>query len=342
MKQTQKHFRLKARFTGIAALAVIVFFSIVGQTAAGKKSDRNPSPDVPSATVNILSEKPFTIGDSIDILLTVYHKRKDKIAYPKDSESFSPFEVRHVDEKRRKIKKGLYKTNIVYTLTVYQTGNLTLPSLEVTVGSEQLKTEPVPLPILSVLPQDTVNPPLKDIVPPLRAHIQPLIIIVILASICTVLVLFMVISKYLVKKLHKKTPATSFQQFDPYLYSIRQLEDIKNTFHKNLTDEKDVYSKLSHVLRLFFGHNLRVPALEMTTGELKRFLRQKSRFLKPMRLLNILTRSDLVKFAKDRPPRRTIGSDIDTSITIIKQAHEKTEEAQTSSGESEGVTHDDF
>jgi len=334
---------LKAPFTGIAAFAVIVVFSVVGQTAAGKESDRNPSPDVPSATVNILSEKPFTIGDSIDILLTIYHKRKDKIAYPKDSKSFSPFEVRHVDEKRRKIKSGLYKTNIVYALTVYQTGNLTLPSLEVAVGSEQLKTEPVPIPILSVLPQDTVNPPLKDIVPPLRAHIQPLIIIVILASICTALVLFMIISKYIVKKLHRtQTPAPSFQQFDPYLYSIRQLEDIKNTFHKNLTDEKDVYSRLSHVLRLFFGHNLRVPALEMTTGELKRFLRQKSRFLKPMRLLNILTRSDLVKFAKDRPSRWTIGSDIDTSITIIKKAHKKAEETGTSSGESEGVSHDDI
>ncbi len=328
----------------MAALAVIVVFAAVGQTAfAAGDGYRKFSPDIPSATVNILSEKPFTIGDSVDIALTIYHKRKDSVAYPKDSRSFVPFEVRRVDEKRRKVKSGLYKTNVVYTLTAYQTGNLTLPSLELAVGSVQLKTEPVPIPIISVLPQDTDNPPLKDIVPPLRAHIRPLIIIIILASICAALVLFMVISKYLVKKLHRKqTPAPSFQQFDPYLYSIRQLEDIKNTFYKNLNDEKDVYSKLSHVLRLFFGHILVMPALEMTTGELKRFLRQKSRYLKPMRLLNILTRSDLVKFAKDRPARRTIGADIDTSITIIKQAHKKAEETLTSSGESEGVSHDDF
>ncbi len=348
LKHAHKYINLKAQFTRMAVRAALVFIigtlPATGHTAfaAGKGSDQSLSPDVPSVTVNMLSEKPFTIGDAIEIALTAYHNRKDTVVYPKDSQSLAPFEVRSVHEKRRKIKSGLYKTNVVYTLTAYQTGNLILPSLEVTVGRKKLKTEPVPIPILSVLPQDNDNPPLKDIVPPLRARIRPLIIILILVSICAVLALFMVVTKYLVKKLHKKkVPSPSIQQFDPYFYSISQLADIKNTFQKNLADEKNVYSRLSHVLRLFFGHILEAPALEMTTGELKRLLHQKGRYLKPVHLLNILTRSDLVKFAKDRPARRTVGSDIDTSITMIKQAHKKVEEAQSSSEAGEGVSHDD-
>jgi len=346
LRQAYKYFRLKAKFTGIvshALLLLTVLLPVTGQMAfaAGKGSDRNLSPDVPSVTVNILSEKPFTIGDSIDFALTIYHKRKDRVFYPKDTKSLAPFEVRGINEKRRKIKSGMYKTDVVYTLTAYQTGNLTFPSLEVTIGLTKLKTEPVSIPILSVLPRNNDNPPLKDIVPPLRARIRPVTIILILVSICAALILFMVTSKYLVKKLNKKKVlAPSIQQFDSYLYSIKQLTEIKDTFQKNLADEKNIYSRLSYVLRLFFGHILDVPALEMTTGELKRLLHQKGRYVRPVRLLNILTRSDLVKFAKDRPARRTIGSDIDTSITIIKQTHRKVEEAQASSEAKEGVSHD--
>ena len=80
-----------------------------------------------------------------------------------------------------------------------------------------------------------------------------------------------------------------------------------------------MYTTIAHSLKLFFGSMLSIQALEMTTSELKRYLkRHHTGYVQPNRLVNILHRSDMVKFAKDAPVHKQVEQDIDQSITIIK------------------------
>ena len=69
----------------------------------------------------------------------------------------------------------------------------------------------------------------------------------------------------------------------------------------------------------------------MTTSELKRYLRRsearRAKYVHPNRLINILHRSDMVKFAREIPLHSKVEHDIDQSITIIKEAQVKMQEA---------------
>ena len=56
----------------------------------------------------------------------------------------------------------------------------------------------------------------------------------------------------------------------------------------------------------------------------------------PNILINILHRSDMVKFAREIPPHSNVEHDIDQSITIIKEAQVKIQEAHRPATEEAG------
>jgi len=306
---------------------ILIFLSLFLLLSAGKKAENTVKPVFPSVSLTVLAQKPVTIGDPIDLSLTIYHKRREKVKYPEESEKFYPFILKEVRTERKKMKHGEYKTMVIYTLTSFQTGNIPLPPLGVKVGEIALQTEPQVIPVLSVLPK---NPSLKDIVPPYRTRIRLFTIVIILLLICAAFILFAAISKYIIKRTQKKkTPVTSETFFDPYLYSLNQLEEIKRAHLAHQADEKNIYSKVSYILKLFFGHVLIIKALEMTTNELKNHLKKKDfSSINPALLLNLLERSDMVKFAKEKPLGKMINEDIEQSITIIKEVQKAAVKAE--------------
>ena len=302
-------------------------------TAAGRRADGDVEYTIPSVSLTLLSEKPLTIGDPIDLALTVYHDKKESIVYPEESGNFTPFMLRDYSIKSRKVGPHADKTIVLYTISVFQTGNIVLYPLTVTVGDIALQTEELTLRILSVLPADETDPELMDIVPPYRARIKAITVVIILLGIAAAIGLFIVIRKYLIHPRQvPKTIIESDASFDPYEFSLRELESIRKDHAKEQIDSKKVYSTISHSLKLFFGNLFTIQALEMTTSELKRFMRRsgtrRSRYVQPNRLINILYRSDMVKFAREAPPHSKVEQDIDQSITIIKEAQGKVQGAE--------------
>lgn len=292
-----------------------------------------------SISITILSDKPLTIGDPMDIALTLYHERHEHPVLPADEEAFRPFILRDHTVKQKRMQKGIYRTMAIYTLTVFQTGNIKLPPLEVQVGNTTLVTESLVIPILSVLPKEEEGHQLKDIVPPYRARLKTLTFVIILLSIIASLALLLLLSRLILKKPHREQRAAQEEPvFDPYGYSLQELSNLKSAHRKQRTDPKTVYTGISHALRLYFGNLLNIRALEMTTAELRRYLKNASAslFQTPV-FLSILKRSDLVKFAKERPERKTVEKDIDGSIDMIRKAQKRVEERE----EAERVTSED-
>ncbi len=214
---------------------------------------------------------------------------------------------------------------IIYTVTVFSTGNISMKPLRIGIGDTSIETEPLVVPVLSVLPQNVEDPPLKDIVDPLRAKMRPITLLWIALSIAAAFACSILFSRYVRKpSVEQKQQPLVQPLFDPYEYSITQLESLRKEHAKYRTNPKHVYSTISHSLKLFFGSLLSIHALEMTTNEMKRYMkRNKPASIRPERIVNILRQSDMVKFAKETPTGNRMNDDIDESITIIKEAHRR-------------------
>jgi len=240
-----------------------------------------------------------------------------------------------------------------YTFTIFRTGSYRLEPLEVAVGGTSLKTEPLQINVLSVLPQDDANPPLMDIVSPYRARARTMTVIFIAGAIAGAAALILFLMRFL--RLKRRVKAESIQaenEVDPYLYSIRELEILKRESAANTADIKEAYSKLSFVLRFFIGKVLGLNALQMTTREIGRRLKRAQAPhaaelpagiaaaegaaampgdapLRPWswspraspRVMDLLKRSDMVKFAKEKPGPQNLGADIDEAQRIVEEVN---------------------
>jgi hypothetical protein len=290
---------------------------------AGKGMERTTQYELPSISLSILSTKPITIGDPVDIALTIYHRKREKVTFPDEADHFLPFILDEFMVKTKKLGKGTRKTMVIYTVTVFMTGNISMKPLVVGIGDASIETESLVVPVLSVLPQNVEDPPLKDIVGPVRAKIKRITVLWIALSIAAAFGCILLVSRYVRKPSGKPVPHQPVRPlFDPFEYSIEQLETLRKEHDKNRTIPKHAYSTISHSIKLFFGSLLSIQALEMTTNELRRYLKKaKSASIRPERIVNILRQSDMVKFAKEMPVGNRVKDDIDESITIIKEAH---------------------
>jgi hypothetical protein len=307
------------------ALIILLLVTLPMAAGSGRRDGGEIEYTVPSVTLTLLSERPITIGDPIDLALAVVHERRDEVVFPEGDEAFAPVVLRELSVKKRKIGSGTMKTMVLYTVAAYQTGTVGIPALDVMVGDTPLSTEPLSISILSVLPAEESERDLKDIVSPYRARIRTLTVIIILCGIAAAFAAYLVLRRYLIRpRQAPKTILESDTSFDPFASSLRELEHIREEHQRDVADSKRVYTTISHSLRLFFGSLLSIQALEMTTAEIKRFMRRsRTRYVQPTRLINILNRSDLVKFAKADPAHQSVEQDIDQSISIIKEAHDR-------------------
>ncbi len=82
------------------------------------------------------------------------------------------------------------------------------------------------------------------------------------------------------------------------------------------------YFELSRIIREFLEHEYFIRVLEMTTEEIREVLPQfEGEEEWENNLLELLERSDRVKFAKDKPELHKLQSDLEDGETVVRQAH---------------------
>jgi len=303
-----------------AALCLVLLLTI----AAGCGRREEAPAERPSVSGSILSEGQFTIGDPIDILFTVISDRESRVGYPEDEEQLFPFKIRGITEKRTRVGKNTYRTLVIYSVAVFKTGPVTFPSLALNAGESVLRTEPMEIHVLSVLPKEEDALRLKDVVSPYRPRMRGYTVAIVLGSLLAASGIgYFLYRMWMKMKGRKKAAETPKEEPpDPYRYSIDELERVKNGYMHAAMETKQVYSEISLVLRGFMGSMLRCNAVRMTTGQLSRYLKRKKHREAPYRrFLNILKRSDLVKFAKESPRSEKVRSDIDESIGVVQEVH---------------------
>ncbi len=321
---------MKMKYKIISTLFISCFLFLM---ASGCGDENDSVVVIPSVSSSLLTVKPITIGDPIDIALTIYHNKNSEVVFPNESDSFLPFTLRTMDIKQKKIKGKSYKTMVFYTVTLFQTGKYLLHPIEVRVGDTALKTEPIEIAILSVIPKNEDNPDLKDIVPPYPARANPVTVAIILLSIMGGAAIIYVLLRIFKKKKGKKQGYTYTETaIDPFQYSMNELNIIKTAYENNKKNAKQTYSGVSFILKFFLGNALKIDALQMTTREFRRHVRKADKVPIPsVRVMNILKTSDMVKFARGKLPGEKVTKDIQDSITIIKEVHKSAMQPAASS-----------
>ena len=163
-----------------------------------------------------------------------------------------------------------------------------------------LKVLPVPVDTLKTVHDyaDVVNPKrqILDYVPDWMADYGLWILIALLA---------LAAGGYLWLRYKKKgtiLPVAVKPEEPPYEMAIRQLDQLKSESLCERGEEKQYYTRLTDILRVYLQRRFDINAMEMTTTQIRHAIRKnETTRMSEQQLIKVLEMADFVKFAKVRP-----------------------------------------
>ncbi len=226
----------------------------------------------------------------------------------------------------RRMIEGEFRDNygVEFEITFWDTGSFELPPYSVDILTSSgdsvdfsMVTDPIFVEVISVLTDP--QPGLKDIKPPV-----PIPIVIPFRLIFKVIVLIIIvgITIWLWKKRVPTIREKETQYIPtrpPFEIAMERLSKLKKcTFETDQSIEK-YYSWLSFIVKEFIEYQYFVRAIEMTTEEI-----EMSRRLIPVdvqlfvEVIEVLKRSDFVKFAKFRPSKDRCKKDLEVIEKFIQ------------------------
>jgi hypothetical protein len=247
-------------------------------------------------------------------------------ALPDLSDQFGPFAVVVQSPAESSSAGGTTLLRRYYDLEPEGVGPLTIPPLVVTVrdrqvgdgAAQEIRTDPVPITVTSVVPDGVDYTEPKDIAPPMSLP-QPTwplelwALLGVVAAAIAAAVLFW-------RRRGRRAVAVPPQP--AHLLALAELDRLQQA---ELGDEERLeafYVRLSAILRRYLDWRFGLRALMQTTEELVAGLPGAERALAPYRpvLGTLLASFDLVKFARHRPQR----SDMEEALRRVREFIERT------------------
>lgn len=114
----------------------------------------------------------------------------------------------------------------------------------------------------------------------------------------------------------------------PYEHALRQLDELKRRKSWKHGESKEYYAELSLILREYLETRYGIPAQESTTLEVSEMLKSTDF---PGNLIqtavDILSRTDLVKYAKSQPPENIHEETLENTRIVVVKSHNTRENA---------------
>ena len=255
----------------------------------------------------------LTVGDVATLTLTVTHPAGHRVMQPRLDRRWGEFEVRAVSRPTTSSVGGdLESTTQTIDVTLFAPGSFDTPELPVTVRDDlgnvsSHAAAPVTFTVVSVLSGDDRE--LRDIKPQAKLPLNPLsrlfesgppvwmwiVLAVALALAAAGWILYW-------RSQARRRLATAIDPRTPYEIAMDELARIDALGLLDRGRFKEHYTLVSEVLRGYVEQAFHVPALDLTTEELREAIAASG--LDPSqagRMLETLAGSDLVKFARLRP-----------------------------------------
>jgi hypothetical protein len=265
------------------------------------------------------------IGDVVRVTASVTHPAGYVVGPLVLESHWGPFEVRALEAPVISTDPdGTETTSVTFEGQVFKTGELTTPSLTLTVisptGAETVSTAaPVPVDVTSIL-QDGE---LRDI----RAQAEypdtniGLIVGAVLAGLAAVAIAVAALV-YVLRGRTARVPAPTLDLRSPYEKAIAELARIHDLGLAQDRRFKQHYVETSDVLRSYIDGEFGLDAVESTTAEVSRQIRASSlEWILGHRVLTILYVSDLVKFARYSPSPDEADALIPDAAALVDDLH---------------------
>lgn len=246
----------------------------------------------------------ITIGDLITYKITsikeqnTRHPEPVSIPHPTDLKPFTLLgkETQTIGD----------TTTHTYFLTLYETGNFTIPTLN--------NAPAIPITVNSILPTQNTTP--IDIYPLIPQRFFPWETLIILLALSSALFAFYVKSK--IKTQNSENTQSKNKKINPYTWAKKEL--LKLETQKNTTPQ-DHYIKLSYILKFYLSGEFEDAFIESTTQETLKKLAPSLDQETQKRLKNILNLCDQVKFAEYKPNTTETKNSLPKTSQIIDTIH---------------------
>ena len=240
--------------------------------------------------------------------------QKNVISAPKNG--LLPFSF---EETKDSISENPNSYERIIEFTIYEEGKHSIPALEFKIGEEIHRTTPYEIEVTNptqqgeeindIMSNEEVELSLSDYWEMYKNYFfGGLVILGILGFV------FLFIFNRKVKNLHVENPA---------LKTLKKLEQLKN---KNLIEKNEYrlfYVELIEICRGYLADNKHIPADILLTEDLIDLMKSKH-YISDEEIEvfeKVLTRGDLVKFAKTIPEKNTMKSDFDSIKNIVYSVH---------------------
>jgi hypothetical protein len=293
-----------------------------------------------------LSKTTIKIGEPVQLRVSVRYREgasKVNIVWPVIGDSLSDqIEIQSRDSVQTILRNRasvLYEQFQQFTITSFEPGIHSIPAFTFDIDNETIKNKPIHLNV-ELVDVDTTKP-IQDInaifeVPPAppRPEIKKssswfwVIAVSIGVIIVGLLLGFFIRRKSSQAMLQSQQ---SNQLLSPYEQAIKDLEELERKQLWEQPDElKNYHTQLTEILREWTAKRFHIPALELTTAEIVKFLRYKQVDDTPITLLrDILNTADTVKFARNIPPTKENIQSLHTARKFISNTNFRPEPPET-------------
>jgi hypothetical protein len=312
--------------TGTARAALLVLAMLVRAAAPAIAQDGAPG----AATIEV-SPREATVGDPLATTIVVDAPAGASIEDGVLGPDIGSFRVLSGAWAKGEPAAGRARWTWTGSLAAYETGDLTLPPIEIRLVTEGtiavVRTGAAPIRIRSVLPPEEAGASGEeakpaDLKPP--ASIEPDFTVLKKALAVVGLLLVLALAAWWLHRRYASrfaavpAPTDPFHRVPPHVWVY---EELKRLLDRRLAEEGNVdlfFSELSRIVKQYLSGRYRVDLMERTTEEVPPPLQQAGAPPDAVRAARaLLERCDLVKFAKLRPDAARCRAEVEDAYRIV-------------------------
>lgn len=285
--------------------------------------------DEPSISVTAEVDRAFiTIGDPVEYTVTLRHDPSLEILSEIPSPDADVFKIKKIDEFKRE-DGGMKVRGRKFTLTTYRLGEFILNPVQIQYRAKgevpkQIETNRIYLTVKSVA-QGEEKTDIRDIKSVLSMPRRILGFILLILALALIPVAFLAYRNLRKPSLAAPSSETVLTPEEEALFRLSQL------FESDLLRRgkvKEYYLLFSEILRRYFERRYQFLAVESTTHEILRTMRQME-LSRPLveKVAEVLEAADLAKFAKWKPEPAQVIQFNQKAKQIVEEARPKPAEA---------------
>ncbi len=301
--------------SGAVALSVL--------PAAHAQTARKNTPQTPLSVDATVDHTSISIGDPLIYTVTVRHDPKVELNGPLTVPIFEPFEIRKVEDIRR-TEDGRALEGKRFTLTSFRLGEFVLDAVPVAYhGPDGTGSQASPKIYMSVVSVQKKGAPAAQDIRPVKGVVEILFRYMRLILTISFIALVAALAGLLIARQLQAKPQ-GYQPRELLTPEEAALQRLHGLFDSTLLRQgkfREYFFSLSEIMRVYFEKRFLIFAVESTTDELIRLLKEKEIDRELVsQIKELLQDVDLAKFAKWKPEPSEVLRMNQQAEGIIKQA----------------------